>query len=274
MKLESGSPRPIRARLMYGFSVLLAAQTASFREPSAHLYQKTYPLPPISTIAGIAGAACGLEFSQAWRYLKENNIYLGVTGICRGTGIDLWRYNKIAVPKSKEEKEGAKKLSLAKILRNDILNREFLYDTKFSLYYAAQNRDFVCRLAEAFKDPGYAISLGNSDDIAMVRSISEVCDVTATATVSLKNTAVAGEISKDVGFDWDSLQKTSVSQTLRAPMISKLIVDFEFKDTERKPINYQPFTFLFGEHILRSPQPAYSFCGEVVPLYCIGDGQS
>ena len=273
MKLESGSPRPIRARLMYGFSVLLAAQTASFREPSAHLYQKTYPLPPISTIAGIAGAACGLEFSQAWQYLKENNIYLGVTGSCRGTGIDLWRYNKIAVPKSKEENEGAKKLNLVKILRNDILNREFLYDTKFSLYYAAQNRDFVCRLAEAFKDPGYAISLGNSDDIAMVRSISEVCDVTATATVSLKNTAVAGDISKDVGFDWDCLQKTSVSQTLRAPVISKLIVDFEFKDMERKPINYQPFTFLFGEHILRSPQPAYSFCGDVVPLYCIGDWQ-
>lgn len=258
---------------MYGFSVSLAAQTASFREPSAHLYQKTYPLPPISTIAGIAGAACGLEFSQAWRYLKENNLYLGVTGSFCGTGIDLWRYNKIAVPKSKEERDSAKKLNLAKILRNDILNREFLYDTKFTLYYAAQNSDFVCRLAEAFKDPGYAISLGNSDDIAMVRSVSDIYEVGTSAATSLKNTVIEGDLSKEVGFDWDALQKTSVSQTLRAPVIGRLIVDFEFNDMERKPKAYQQFTFLFGEHVLRTPRPAHSFCGTNVSLYCIGDRQ-
>ncbi len=258
---------------MYGFSVFLAAQTASFREPSAHLYQKTYPLPPISTIAGIAGAACGLEFSQAWRYLKENSACLGVTGDCGGTGIDLWRYNKIAAPKSSEEKNGTKKLNLVKALRNDILNREFLVYPKVTLYYAAQNRDFVGALAAAFKDPGYAVSLGNSDDIAMVRSVSDICEVGTSAATSLKNTVIAGDLSKEVGFDWDALQKTSVSQTLRAPVIGRLIVDFEFKDMERKPKAYQQFTFLFGEHILRTPQPVYSFCGTNVSLYCIGDRQ-
>lgn len=258
---------------MYGFSVHLVAQTASFREPSAHLYQKTYPLPPISTIAGIAGAACGLEFSQAWRYLKENSICLGVTGDCGGTGIDLWRYNKMVVPKSKEEKEGAKKLNLAKALRNDILNREFLVYPNFTLYYVAQDRNFVRGLAEAFKAPQYAVSLGNSDDIALVQSVSDICEVGKATATSLKNTVVEGDLSKEVGFDWDVLQKTSVSQTLRAPVIGRLIVDFEFEDMERKPKAYQQFTFLFGEHILRMPQPVYSFCGTNVSLYCIGDRQ-
>jgi len=89
---------------MFGFSVAMAAQTASFREPSAHLYQKSLPLPPLSALAGIAGAAAGLEFSMAWKLLKERRAMFGVCGQSRGMGIDLWSYDKIALPKSLEEK--------------------------------------------------------------------------------------------------------------------------------------------------------------------------
>ena len=270
MRFERGSERPTDIRTMYGFSVRLAAQTASFREPSAHLYQRTYPMPPISAIAGIAGAACGLEFSEVWEYLRKNNIYVGVSGNGKGIAIDLWGYNKIVTPDSKEEKAGTEKMNLEKALRHDILNREFLAYPVFTLYYASEHRDSIYNIASAFKNPKYAISLGNSDDIAVIKSVSEVCEVGATETKSLKNTLIEGDFTKEIVFDWDALSSTSASKTLKAPAVANLIVDFKFKGLRRDPKAYKKFTFLFEEHLLRSPHQAYSFSDGDASLYCIG----
>lgn len=49
---------------MYGFFVSLHGMTASFREPGSHLYQATLPLPPISALVGMAGAALGKSGSS------------------------------------------------------------------------------------------------------------------------------------------------------------------------------------------------------------------
>ena len=65
---------------MYGFFVSLHGMTASFREPGSHLYQATLPLPPISALVGMAGAALGKSFEKAWPFFKDAGLFVGVSG--------------------------------------------------------------------------------------------------------------------------------------------------------------------------------------------------
>lgn len=244
---------------MFGFSVAMVAQTASFREPSAHLYQKSFPLPPLSTLAGIAGAAVGMEFSSAWGWLKKQGAMFGVCGQVRGRGIDLWSYNKIATPKSSEEKNSAKILDITKTHRKDILNREFLADVSLTAYYAFEKERDAAQLQNAFCDPVYALSLGSSDDIAKISAISSLGDVYYEETTMLSNTYIKGNYSQEIGFDWCEVQKSSVSQTLTAPQLCLMVTDFFFSVDGRRPSSYGHFTLISHNHLLRKPVPAYIF---------------
>jgi len=46
------------------------AQTASFRIPEQHTFQPTLPLPPITTLIGLMGAALGLTFDELADHLE------------------------------------------------------------------------------------------------------------------------------------------------------------------------------------------------------------
>lgn len=254
---------------MYGFYVTLTACTASFREPSAHLYQKTMPVPPVSAMAGVAGAALGISYPEVWSYFQNNKISVGTAGESQGKAIDLWQYQKMATPKGAAEKEGTAALQLTKAMRHDILNREFMAYPTFTLCYGCEVREVADKLHDAFADPKYALSLGTSDDIAKIKFLSTVTELTSENTGQLGNTLLPGDVSESVSFDWEKLSKSSVSQTLRAPVVGSLIVDFAFDAGKRKPKAYAPFTFLHGNQLLKAPIKVYSFGELTVPLYAI-----
>jgi len=65
------------------------AQTASFRIPEQHTFQPTLPLPPITTLIGLMGAALGLTFDEAIAFKKKHAIAFGVTGSHAGEMRDL-----------------------------------------------------------------------------------------------------------------------------------------------------------------------------------------
>lgn len=255
---------------MKGFYIILTGYTASFREPSSHLYQRTFPLPPISAMAGLAGAALGEEFSNAWNYFKKNNICVGVRGMGKGRAIDLWGYNKMVVPKNPDEKTGTSSLNLDKALRRDILNREFIAYPCYNVYYCCENSDVINNLHAAFKNTAYALSLGGSDDIAMLKYISDIKSISAKDTVYFDNTLVPGDVSNNIFFDWEMIKKSSVSHTIVAPLVGNLIVDFDFTNGIRKSKIYKEFTFLSGNQVLKSSVSAYFWDDVAVPMYNIG----
>ena len=47
-------------------AVRVRAPVASFRRPLDHNYQRTLPMPPPTTLIGIAGAALGLSDRELW----------------------------------------------------------------------------------------------------------------------------------------------------------------------------------------------------------------
>lgn len=256
---------------MYGFFVSLHGMTASFREPGSHLYQATLPLPPVSALVGMAGAALGKPFEEAWTFFKDAGLFVGASGSSGGCGIDLWNYDKMVAPRAGEESAHAKLYGLSKVVRKDILNREFLADAEFVAFYALGDREKADCLHSAFKDPVYALSLGSSDDIALVREVSELCPIgDEEESDSFADTLLPGDHADGVRFDWDALRRACVVQTLKAPLVRPLIVDFEFKGNERHGSRYRLFTFLSGHQRLLNPQRAFRFPNVALPVPLYG----
>lgn len=249
---------------MYGISVVLSAETASFRDPGGQLYHATLPLPPVSTIIGIAGAALGLPFQQSWEFFQDKYINVGAKDISRswrgsppGRGLDLWKYKKI----------------VSNDVRSDVLKREFLFRPTYRLYYSCEDWDTLEQLRKAFLSPAWALSLGTSDDIARLEEISrevEPIKEVNGGTVELSYTLISGDHLDNLSFDWDVLRNTPIRTSFELPMVKQLPVRFLFgSDGARKGCEYRSFTFLSGFQSLKQPCPAYVFGQEVVPLISI-----
>lgn len=251
--------------MVNGFSIVLSAETASFRDPGGQLYHATLPLPPISTIIGIAGAALGLPFQQVWKYFRVKDIHVGVKDISRsiwgmppGRGLDLWKYRKI----------------VTKEIRSDILKREFLFHVAFRLYYSCNQREPLEQLRQAFLSPAWALSLGTSDDIALIKELSEIDEVKEVneGTVELFYSLIPGDHSDNYSFDWATICNIPIRTPLQLPMVKQLPVDFLFgPDGERKGSEYRSFTFLSGFQRLKNPCPAYNFGKELVSLISVAN---
>jgi CRISPR-associated protein Cas5t len=240
---------------MYGFRVALHGMTASFREPSSHLYQRTFPLPPISAMVGLAGAAMGMAFQDAWLFFKENLVAVGVRGAAGGRGIDLWGYRKVVTP-NKTEKNAARKIGLAKIVRRDILNREFLAYPMFDICFASPRDDVSGSLRAAFADPHYALSLGGSDDIAMVHSLSDISELKRSRgdlSINSGSVMIEGNWIDKIAFDWEAIKRSGVAKTLSPPIARRLAVDFRFDGEERRGLRYELFTVLSDGQRLAEP---------------------
>jgi CRISPR-associated protein Cas5t len=248
---------------MNGFSIVLSAETASFRDPGGQLYHATLPLPPVSTIIGIAGAALGLPFQEAWGFFQIYDINVGVKDISRswrgtppGKGLDLWKYRKIVTNE----------------IRSDILKREFLFRPVFRLYYSCEVIAPLEKLRQAFLSPAWALTLGTSDDIASLREVSgiEIVEEVTGGSVELNYSLIPGDQSDNYSFDWTTICNIPIRAPLQLPMVKQLPVDFKFgSDGDRKGSEYRPFTFLSGFQHLKNPCPAYIFGQEFVPLISI-----
>jgi len=248
---------------MYGFSVVLSAETASFRDPGGQLYHATLPLPPVSTIVGIAGAALGLPFQQSWEFFQANNVNLGVKDITRswrgtlpGKGLDLWKYQKIVTNE----------------VRSDILKREFLFRPVYRLFYSCKDRETLEHMRQAFISPAWALSLGTSDDISRLERVSliETIEEVSGGSVELSLSLIPGDQSDNYSFDWEVIRTTPIRTSLELPMVKQLPVSFVFgPNGERKGCKFRPFTFLSGIQRLKKPCPAYFFGIDIVPLISI-----
>jgi CRISPR-associated protein Cas5t len=260
---------------MYGIKVELVAETASFRDPGGQLYHVCLPLPPVSTIIGIAGAALGLSFEQVWNWFRDQRISVGVQGEAVGRGKDLWNYTKRTVNLEKENNS-----------RSDIVNREFLcfVERKLSnnsgvltstaspvkLYYACEHKEAVQKLYQAFREPVYALTLGTNDELAKCVSLTLYEAMEPVETDELCNVMVEGDWSRQFSFDWETIRAMPVTVSLTSPTVTKLPVDYSFESNGvRKGLRYQSFTFLTSVQRLKVPVRAYQFDQDRIPLISI-----
>jgi len=236
---------------MNGLMVKLYAKTASFRDPGAQLYHDTVPLPPPSTIVGIAGAALGLSFEDALSFFKENKILLGCTGKSNGKGKDLWNYIKIK----------------SKAFTHAIILRNFLFDITVDIFFACEKTEIVSKLYTAFSDPVYALTLGNSDELAKVCSLDIFENIEARPKKVLKNTWAPEDLSKKLNIDWDTVKKSKINVTLKPLMVKSLPCDFETDSNGvRKATKYRNITFIGENHILQTETDTFLFDNQCVPM--------
>jgi CRISPR-associated protein Cas5t len=237
---------------MQGLIITLYASTASFRDPNTHLYQETLPGPSPTNIVGLTGAALGISFKEALEFFKNNKIGIGCRIKKEGTGKDLWSYSKI---KSQE-------------VIKDILIREFMYGIHAELFFACEDETIIEQIYYAFKDPTYALTLSNSDELIKITNLEIISELSTGEENHLKNTWVEGNHIKDFELDWDYVKSIPIKLTLRPPVVKNLPVDFEFnQNEEREATKLKKFTFFEEAHILRSKIRIYIFNNMNVPLF-------
>ncbi|GBD08591.1 hypothetical protein HRbin22_00832 [Candidatus Thermoflexus japonica] len=137
--------------------VIVQAPVASFRRPLDHNYQRTLPMPPPTTLLGIAGAALGLSDRELWAQdspLRDLRVSVWMDEE-PGRARDMWTVLKI--------KGG-------RIAERSPYFRELLFFVRYTLLYGGAN-DFLGCLEQAFRDPVYPLSLGREDELMIIENI-------------------------------------------------------------------------------------------------------
>jgi CRISPR-associated protein Cas5t len=238
-----------RKRYMKIFSVKGVSITASFRVPETHTFQQTLPLPPKTAIIGMIGAALGLKLENAYKYVDDNEILIGICGTHKGFMRDLWKYRKI---KAKEE-------------THSVLTREYLCYNEFYIYFASDKTDLT-ELKSAIYSPVYPLTAGNSDDLIKIAKISDIFTVQKEKLYRFEHTVLPGDITESYKCDID-ISKIPITKTLYYPLVFILPTRFFFKEgKERKVVKKDLFTFVNTAIILESPIDGYIVEGRSVVL--------
>jgi len=187
-------------------AVQVRAPVASFRRPLDHNYQRTLPMPPPTTLLGIAGAALGLSDRELWapesptRTLKVSVWMEEEPGRAR----DMWTVLKI--------KSG-------KIAERSPYFRELLFFVRYTLVYGGDEK-LLRRLEAAFRDPAYPLSLGREDGLALVEEVTLA--EAAAGEPRFRGTVLPGDIRQMPGIR-PILQEGAVFEP---PMVEKLPLGF------------------------------------------------
>lgn len=205
--------------------VKVTAPFASFRRPLDHNYQRTLPLPPPTTLLGVAGAALGMDERELWskdsplRGLRVAVLALRKPGLAR----DMWTVMKIKSNKFSERSP---------------YFREMLFNSQFMLLYGADNHNDLSILCRAFQDPVYTLSLGREDELITVEDLG-MADILAGGSC-FNGTVIPGDISK-LKFKWVPRPEIKFNP----PIVENVPMAFQVdKKGLRNPIKKQTFTFL------------------------------
>jgi CRISPR-associated Cas5-like protein len=205
--------------------VQAVAPVASFRRPLDHTYQRTLPLPPPTTLIGLAGAALGLATEQLWRSdssLRELRVQvLALNQPARAT--DMWTLLKIKDRKMK---------------RSPYL-RELLFDGRFALLFSGPN-DLLRRLQEAFRRPAYPLSLGREDELIQIEACEQVEYTPASPPYQFFGTILPGDLRM-----LNARPVLREGTTIEAAVVERLPMRFEVeKNGVRNSAGEQTLTLL------------------------------
>lgn len=202
----------------------LTSQTATFRNPEFQNFHKTLLLPPPTTMVGLAGAALGLSPKAAQAFFEEVPFEFGVYGKTQGITKDLWKYDDFK--------------------DRSIILKEMMVNNQFILVYGCKDDQKIQALHDAFINPIYALTLGNSDGLAKVGK-----EVTITAqTVTRKKVSyciLEGNIVEEV-FHNAALHPEFSIYTTSEPITLDIPTHFHYQSSYgvRSVIRRKPLSFI------------------------------
>jgi len=198
--------------------------STSFRRILDYNYQRTYPLPPPTTIFGFLGAAIGLSDKQLWSTNSIiKNVKIAVLSLkIPGFAKDLWSIQKI--------KQG-------RIEELSPYFREILFFPEFLLIFGGDN-EALRIIEDSLNNPRYALSLGREDELVRVIDLKR-------EKISRGRNIFTGTILpfniRDTGFE--TLLKEGI--VIEPPIIDKLPTEFSIdKKGIRVPIHKKEYTFI------------------------------
>jgi CRISPR-associated protein Cas5t len=152
--------------------IKIRSVTGSYRNPEFQNFHKSFPLPPPTTLIGLAGAALGLSPKAAQDFFDTNTIRGGVSGQAKGMARDLWKYNTLP--------------------GSSVITREIYVNTHYWIAFGSHNHEMIQQLKSAFEDPVYALTMGTSDSIAKIVKVDIIS--TESESAELQNTMVENDI--------------------------------------------------------------------------------
>lgn len=158
--------------------VQVRAPVASFRRPLDHNFQRTLPMPPPTALLGIAGAALRLSDRELWAEdspLRRTKVAAWMDAE-PGRARDLWTVLKI---------KGNK------IAERSPYFRELLFFVRYTLLYG-DDEAVLRKLAQAFHDPVYPLSLGREDELLLIEDIA--LEEAIGGELSFRGTVLLGDI--------------------------------------------------------------------------------
>lgn len=206
------------------------------------------------------GAALGLSLQDAHAYSRTYGIQIGVYGSHKGLMRDLWNYRKV----TKKEK----KFTPADIKNRkhySILIREYLTDCEFFFFFGAASKEPVAALREAMKNPVYALTVGNSDDLLKITRISPIEEVKEEPLAQFDHTILPGDVSAEClpAIDFHTLP---VTQTVDTPQVFLLPTKFNFEGDRRVVSERLPFTFVGSPVTIATPVPGFVLDGKHIVM--------
>jgi CRISPR-associated protein Cas5t len=213
------------------FGLKISTQTASFRHPEFQNFHKTLDLPPPTTIIGLVGAALGMSPMMAQVFFDENAFEIGVAGYSAGRMRDTWKYNR----------RTTKMHMYDPLLDGGVIQREHLVGNQFFLVFATEKEAAMQQLHAAFQSPYFALTMGNSDAVAKVKTIENL-EIAHQSTLS--NCVVKGDIVGETLRRASERFEFSIYQTAE-PISIDLPTRFDYKsDYGRRSVS-KTATFSF-----------------------------
>ncbi len=167
-------------------AVRVRAPVASFRRPLDHNYQRTLPLPPPTTLLGIAGAALGLSDRELW---AADSPVLGLA-------VSAWMEEE---PGRARDMWTVLKVKNAKIEARSPYLRELLFFTRYTLLYGCESGSALLEELEgAFRDPAYPLSLGREDELLLVEDVR--LEEASSGEPRFRGTALPGDVRRMPGL--------------------------------------------------------------------------
>lgn len=216
---------------MKGFCVEIVSQTASFRNPEFQNFHKTLDLPPPTTIVGLAGAALGLSPLMAQDFFDATPFHIGIAGHYQGKMRDTWKYNR-----------RTKAMHIYdSLMDGGVIQREHLVSNQFTLAFCSEHLERLQQLKTAFEFPVFALTMGNSDALAMIKKVE---DVEVTEGNKLQHCVAEGDIVGEVLKKANENFQFSIYQSSE-PIRFDLPMRFSYKSDYGKRVVNRSATFTF-----------------------------